>query len=120
MLYDCGIIGNFGVSLYVKIFSIDGKMVFIGFFNFDLCLILFNIEMGFVIESETLVQLIDKCFIQSQYDVVWQFCLDRWGWINWVDCYVKKEIIFKKEFVISFWKWVMVRLVLILFVEWLL
>lgn len=55
MLYDCGIIGNFGVSLYVKIFSIDGKMVFIGFFNFDLCLILFNIEMGFVIESEMLV-----------------------------------------------------------------
>ena len=31
--------------------------------------------MGFVIESETLAQLIDKRFIQSQYDAAWQLRL---------------------------------------------
>ena len=76
--------------------------------------------MGFVIESGTLAQLIDKRFIQSQYDVAWQLRLDRWGRINWVDRHGKEEIILKKEPATGFWKRVMVRLASILPVEWLL
>mgnify|MGYP006987337275 CR=1 FL=1 len=60
--------------------------------------------MGFVIESETLAQLIDKRFIQSQYDAAWQLRLDEVGRINWVDRHAKKEIILKKEPATSFWK----------------
>ncbi|EPU5897503.1 phospholipase D-like domain-containing protein, partial [Escherichia coli] len=101
-------------------FSIDGKTVFIGSFNFDPRSTLLNTEMGFVIESETLAQLIDKRFIQSQYDAAWQLRLDRWGRINWVDRHAKKEIILKKEPATSFWKRVMVKLASILPVEWLL
>lgn len=67
-LHDRGITGNSGASLHAKTFSIDGKTVFIGSFNFDPRSTLLNTEMGFVIESETLAQLIDKRFIQSQYD----------------------------------------------------
>ena len=37
-------------------------------FQFRSASTLLNTEMGFVIESETLAQLIDKRFIQSQYD----------------------------------------------------
>ena len=84
-LHDRGITGNSGASLHAKTFSIDGKTVFIGSFNFDPRSTLLNTEMGFVIESETLAQLIDKRFIQSQYDAAWQLRLDRWGRINWVD-----------------------------------
>ncbi|EHV2450008.1 TPA: cardiolipin synthase ClsC [Escherichia coli] len=119
-LHDRGITGNSGASLHAKTFSIDGKTVFIGSFNFDLRSTLLNTEMGFVIESETLAQLIDKRFIQSQYDAAWQLRLDRWGRINWVDRHAKKEIILKKEPATSFWKRVMVRLASILPVEWLL
>ena len=115
-----GITGNSGASLHAKTFSIDGKTVFIGSFNFDPRSTLLNTEMGFVIESETLAQLIDKRFIQSQYDAAWQLRLDRWGRINWVDRHAKKEIILKKEPATSFWKRVMVRLASILPVEWLL
>lgn len=78
------------------------------------------LKWAFVIESETLAQLIDKRFIQSQYDAAWQLRLDRWGRINWVDRHAKKEIILKKEPATSFWKRVMVRLASILPVEWLL
>src|SRR5699024_12582735 len=78
-LHDRGISGNSGASLHAKTFSIDGKTVFIGSFNFDPRSTLLNTEMGFVIESETLAQLIDKRFIQSQYDAAWQLRLDRWG-----------------------------------------
>ncbi|HEI1898878.1 TPA: phospholipase D family protein [Escherichia coli] len=119
-LHDRGITGNSGASLHAKTFSIDGKTVFIGSFNFDPRSTLLNTEMGFVIESETLAQLIDKRFIQSQYDAAWQLRLDRWGRINWVDRHAKKEIILKKEPSTSFWKRVMVRLASILPVEWLL
>lgn len=119
-LHDRGITGNSGASLHAKTFSIDGKTVFIGSFNFDPRSTLLNTEMGFVIESETLAQLIDKRFIQSQYDAAWQLRLDRWGRINWVDRHAKKEIILKKEPATSFWKRVMVRLASILPVEWLL
>ncbi|HAH3629707.1 TPA: phospholipase D family protein [Escherichia coli] len=119
-LHDRGITGNSGASLYAKTFSIDGKTVFIGSFNFDPRSTLLNTEMGFVIESETLAQLIDKRFIQSQYDAAWQLRLDRWGRINWVDRHAKKEIILKKEPATSFWKRVMVKLASILPVEWLL
>lgn len=92
-LHDRGITGNSGASLHAKTFSIDGKTVFIGSFNFDPRSTLLNTEMGFVIESETLAQLIDKRFIQSQYDAAWQLRLDRWGRINWVDRHAKKEIV---------------------------
>lgn len=119
-LHDRGITGNSGASLHAKTFSIDGKTVFIGSFNFDPRSTLLNTEMGFVIESETLAQLIDKRFIQSQYDAAWQLRLDRWGRINWVDRHAKKEIILKKEPATSFWKRVMVKLASILPVEWLL
>lgn len=118
-LHDRGITGNSGASLHAKTFSIDGKTVFIGSFNFDPRSTLLNTEMGFVIESETLAQLIDKRFIQSQYDAAWQLRLDRWGRINWVDRHAKKEIILKEP-ATSFWKRVMVELASILPVEWLL
>lgn len=95
-LHDRGITGNSGASLHAKTFSIDGKTVFIGSFNFDPRSTLLNTEMGFVIESETLAQLIDKRFIQSQYDAARQLRLDRWGRINWVDRHAKKEIILKR------------------------
>ncbi|MFP1527888.1 phospholipase D-like domain-containing protein [Escherichia coli] len=109
-----------GASLHAKTFSIDGKTVFIGSFNFDPRSTLLNTEMGFVIESETLAQLIDKRFIQSQVRCpAWQLRLDRWGRINWVDRHAKKEIILKRA-ATSFWKRVMVRLASILPVEWLL
>lgn len=36
---------------YVKFFDIDGK-VFVGLFNFDLCLVYLNIEVGLVVELD--------------------------------------------------------------------
>ncbi len=118
-LHDRGITGNSGASLHAKTFSIDGKTVFIGSFNFDPRSTLLNTEMGFVIESETLAQLIDKRFIQSQYDAagssVWTGGDGSTGLIV-----MQRKRLFSKEPATSFWKRVMVRLASILPVEWLL
>ena len=53
--------------------------------------------MGFVIESETLAQLIDKRFIQSQYDAAWQLRLDRWGRINLLIVMQRKRLFSKRR-----------------------
>ncbi|POT57763.1 hypothetical protein C3432_07395 [Citrobacter amalonaticus] len=119
-LHDRGLTGNSGASLHAKTFSIDGKTVFIGSFNFDPRSTLLNTEMGFVIESETLARSIHARFLQSQFDVAWQLRLDRWGRINWIDRHQGKELVLKKEPATGFWKRVLVRLASILPVEWLL
>ena len=94
-LHDRGITGNSGASLHAKTFSIDGKTVFIGSFNFDPRSTLLNTEMGFVIESETLAQLIDKRFIQSQYDAARSSVCGQ-GRINWVDVAKEKRLFSKR------------------------
>lgn len=117
-LHDRGITGNSGASLHAKTFSIDGKTVFIGSFNFDPRSTLLNTEMGFVIESETLAQLIDKRFIQSQYDAAWQLRLTGGDGSTGLIVMQRKRLF--KEPATSFWKRVMVKLASILPVEWLL
>ncbi|MDO1920505.1 phospholipase D-like domain-containing protein, partial [Escherichia coli] len=100
--------------------SIDGKTVFIGCFNFEPRSTMLNTEMGFVIQSETLAQLIDKRFIQSQYEAAWQLRLDMWGRINRVDRHSKKEILLKNAPVSSICKRVMAKMASILPAEWIL
>lgn len=119
-LHDRGLTGNSGSSLHAKTFSIDGNKVFIGSFNFDPRSAMLNTEMGFVIDSEPLAQLIHKRFLQSQRDVAWALRLDRWGRINWVEQHEGKETVWKKEPKTRFWQRLLVRLVYRLPVEWLL
>lgn len=97
VVHDRGLTGNSGSSLHAKTFSIDDRKVFIGSLNFDPRSTLLNTEMGFVIESEVLAELIHKRFMQSQRDMARQLRLDRWGRINWVDRLSGSEQVLKKN-----------------------
>ena len=119
-LHDRGITGNSGSSLHAKTFSIDGEKVFIGSLNFDPRSTMLNTEMGFVIESKTLAQLIHRRFSRSQQQEAWQLRLDRFGRLNWVEYKEGKKIVHKKEPKTRFWQRVLVRLTYWLPVEWLL
>ncbi|WP_458043531.1 phospholipase D-like domain-containing protein [Phytobacter sp. AG2a] len=119
-LHDRGITGNSGSSLHAKTFSVDGKKVFIGSFNFDPRSAMLNTEMGFVIESETLAQQIHHRFIRSQKAAAWQLRLDKWGRINWLEEREGKEVLLTKEPQTRFWQRVLVKLAYWLPVEWLL
>ncbi|MCV2510694.1 MULTISPECIES: phospholipase D family protein [Leclercia] len=120
VLHDRGITGNSGSSLHAKTFSIDGEKVFIGSLNFDPRSTMLNTEMGFVIESKTLAQLIHKRFSRSQRHEAWQLRLDKFGRLNWIEYKEGKEIVHKKEPKTRFWQRVLVRLTYWLPVEWLL
>ncbi len=118
--HDRGLTGNSGSSLHAKTFSIDSNKVFIGSFNFDPRSAMLNTEMGFVIDSEPLAQLIHTRFSQSQREAAWALRLDRWGRINWVEQKEGQEKVWKKEPKTRFWQRMLVRLVSRLPIEWLL
>lgn len=117
---DRGLTGNSGSSLHAKTFSIDGKKVFIGSLNFDPRSTMLNTEMGFVIESETLAQLIHGRFLKSRHQEAWQIRLNKRGRLTWVEHKEGKAIVLEKEPATRFWQRVLVRLAYWLPVEWLL
>ena len=119
-VHDRGLTGNSGSSLHAKTFSIDGKKVFIGSFNFDPRSALLNTEMGLVIESEKLAQRIHHRFLRSQRETAWQLKLTRWGKIHWIDREGGSEKELKKEPDTSLWRRLLVLVAYLLPVEWLL
>lgn len=119
-VHDRGLTGNSGSSLHAKTFSIDGKTVFIGSFNFDPRSAMLNTEMGFVIESDALAEHIHHRFLRSQREMTWELRLDNRGRINWIEQQDGKEVVLKKEPKTHLWQRMLVRLVYWLPVEWLL
>lgn len=94
--------------------------MFVGYFNFDPRSAMLNTEMGFVIESEALANMIHQRFTQSQRNAAWALRLDRWGRINWVEQRDGKDVVWKKEPKTRFWQRLLVRLVYRLPEKWLL
>ncbi|SNY60243.1 phospholipase D family protein [Enterobacter sp. CC120223-11] len=119
-LHDRGLTGNSGSSLHAKTFSIDGKTVFIGSFNFDPRSALLNTEMGLVIDSESLARRIHRRFLHSQRNAAWQLRLSRWGKIHWVDSEDGEERVLHKEPMATIWQRLLVLVAYVLPVEWLL
>lgn len=117
---DRGLTGNSGSSLHAKTFSIDGKKVFIGSFNFDPRSALLNTEMGLVIDSESLAQRIHHRFLRSQRNAAWQLRLTRWGKIHWIDREEGSEKVLRREPLAKFWQRLLVLVAYVLPVEWLL
>lgn len=119
-LHDRGLTGNSGASLHAKTFSIDGKTIFIGSFNFDPRSAMLNTEMGLVIESPPLATHLHQRFLHSQHDAAWQLRLGRRGRLEWIDNEQGRTVILRKEPGATFWRRWLVKLVYWLPVEWLL
>lgn len=95
-LRDRGLTGHSGSSLHAKTFAVDGRLVFIGSFNFDPRSARLNTEMGFVIESESLASSTHQRFIASLHDKAFQLVLAPRRKINWIEYeMMKKKFIIK-------------------------
>ena len=119
-VHDRGLTGNSGSSLHAKTFSVDGKKVFIGSFNFDQRSAMLNTEMGLVIDSEALAQRIHHRFQLSQREAAWQLRLTPQGKIEWLDREDGKLKVLDKEPDVRLWQKILVLLAYMLPVEWLL
>lgn len=79
-----GPLGSSGSNLHAKTFAVDGARIFIGSFNFDPRSALLNTEMGLVIESERMAQVLHEAFDRGLGGMAWQVKLER-GKPVWID-----------------------------------
>ncbi|MEE4317555.1 MAG: phospholipase D family protein [Erythrobacter sp.] len=78
-------IGSSGSSLHAKTFSADGRLIFIGSFNFDPRSVWLNTEMGLVIESEGLAGRMHTTMENQLADRAYRVSLDARGRMQWED-----------------------------------
>ena len=78
-------IGSSGSSLHAKTFSADGRMIFIGSFNFDPRSVWLNTEMGLVIESERLAGQMHEAMETDLAERAYRVSLDARGRMQWED-----------------------------------
>lgn len=119
-LRDRGLTGHSGSSLHAKTFAVDGKLVFVGSFNFDPRSARLNTEMGFVIQSESLTTLTHQRFIASLHDKAFQLMLTRRRKIHWIEYENGKEFIHRKEPDSPLYKRILARIAYYLPIEWML
>jgi len=80
-----GIFGSSGSSLHAKTFAVDGKRVFVGSFNFDPRSARLNTELGFVIESAALANVMADVFDQRIPSLAYELKLNKQDDIVWLD-----------------------------------
>jgi putative cardiolipin synthase len=84
-LDDFGILGSSTTSLHAKTLIVDRERIFIGSFNFDPRSAFLNCEMGFLIESPALSDLMSTQ-IDSNADVgAYAVELDAQGRLQWIE-----------------------------------
>lgn len=91
------LLGSSGSSLHAKTFSVDGRQVFIGSFNFDPRSALYNTELGFVIESKELAERIRQAFVEEVPQQAFEVRLNQRGRLYWIERNGEHITIHKKE-----------------------
>lgn len=82
---DLGFMGSSGASLHAKTFAVDGRLVFIGSFNFDPRSARLNTEMGVVIDDPRLARDIHRHFQEDLHRQAYRLQLDDAGNIVWLE-----------------------------------
>lgn len=80
-----GLFGSSSSSLHAKTFAIDGDTLFVGSFNFDPRSAHLNTELGFVIESRKLAEILDTWFDEQVPLVAYELVLDAKDDLEWIE-----------------------------------
>ncbi|RMJ02883.1 putative cardiolipin synthase YwiE [Marinobacter litoralis] len=86
------LMGSSSSSLHAKTFAVDGKRLFVGSFNFDPRSVHINTELGFVIESPELTQLMENHFEEQAQITAYEVVLDEDGDLQWIERNGDEEI----------------------------
>ena len=117
---NAGPFGSSGSSLHAKTFSVDGKHVFVGSFNFDPRSIHLNTELGFVIDNPVLAQQVDAAFDSTIPARAYTVHLDAQGALYWTEQVNGQTVRHTSEPGTTFWQRTGVGLLSWLPIEWLL
>lgn len=114
-----GSFGSSGSSLHAKTFSVNGKQVYIGSFNFDPRSAELNTESGFVIDSRAMAEAVDEMFIERVPHTAYQVKLDEKGNLYWLE-QGDPPVIYHHDPGTTWFKRAMVKFLSWLPIEWLL
>lgn len=92
-----GLFGSSGSSLHAKTFSVDGKRLFVGSFNFDPRSMNLNTEMGYVIHHPELASAMETTVNERVRDYAYQVKLDEKGDLYWVEFHADGKRFFTAE-----------------------
>lgn len=115
-----GPMGSSKSSLHAKTFAVDGTRVFVGSFNFDPRSASLNTEMGFVIDSPAMAQLLATRLDQSLPDLAYEVRLAPDGALYWIERKEGAETRYDDEPNTSFWRRLGVGFMSLLPIDWLL
>lgn len=79
------LMGSSSSSLHAKTFAVDGENLFVGSFNFDPRSVHINTELGFVIESPELAQVMESHFKEQALITAYEVVLDDGGDLQWIE-----------------------------------
>jgi putative cardiolipin synthase len=113
-------LGSSAASLHAKAFSVDGKRVFVGSFNFDPRSAELNTEMGFVIDSTAQARRMASELQRRLPSHAYEVHLARDGSLYWIRHEAAGEVRYDTEPGTSFWQRAGVRILSWLPIEWLL
>lgn len=86
------LMGSSSSSLHAKTFAIDGESLFVGSFNFDPRSVHINTELGFVIESPELTQVVESHFEEQARITAYEVVLDEDGDLQWIERNGEEEV----------------------------
>lgn len=113
--------GLSGASLHAKTFAVDGKRIFIGSFNFDPRSAILNCEMGFLIDSPNMAQLVSTEFDNRLTTLTYEPELTPEGKIIWREPLENGDItIYQEEPGASWFDQIALVMIGMLPIEWLL
>lgn len=115
-----GPFGSSGSSLHAKTFSVDGKRVFVGSFNFDPRSARLNTELGFVIESVEIARSASRSFDIEIPLQSYELGLNEDGGLYWVERAGGDTKVLTTEPSVPWWKRGYVRFLSLLPIEGLL
>jgi putative cardiolipin synthase len=72
-------------SLHAKTFTSDGRMLFVGSFNFDPRSMHLNTELGFLVDSPALAERLQELFKEPLLERAYQVQLTKAGRLEWLD-----------------------------------
>jgi putative cardiolipin synthase len=90
-------LGGSAASLHAKTFAVDGRLAFVGSFNFDPRSAALNTEMGFVLDSPRLAEAIHAAFDDTVPQAAWAVRLDHHGRLRWLDTAIEPPQVFERE-----------------------
>jgi putative cardiolipin synthase len=111
--------GSSGSSLHAKTFSVNGKQIYVGSFNFDPRSAELNTESGFVIDSPAMAEAVDEMFIERVPQTAYQVKLDEKGNLYWLE-QGDSPVIHRHDPGAGWFKRAMVKVLSWLPIEWLL